>query len=119
MKSDSIKQDKIEQRQKNVKKRPATPLIVKSQSSDLVSATPRSIEKGEEKGVSNLSKQLSNPKRSASSKRMEQKEKEEREKRDKFKGKIAWNASSPKDKNLILMGGNNTLKEGDLKKLTA
>lgn len=50
---------------------------------------------------------------------MEQKEKEEKDKRDKFKAKIAWKANSPKEKNLILMGGNSTMREGDLKKLTA
>ena len=46
------------------------------------------------------------PKRSDSIKKID-KEKEEKEKRDKFKAKIAWNATSPKNK----MMGNFNFKQ--------
>ena len=51
-------------------------------------------------------KNAAKPKRSNSSKKLDkekaEKEKIAKEKKDKFKSKIAWNVSSPKEKHILL-----------------
>ncbi|CDW88742.1 dual specificity catalytic domain containing protein [Stylonychia lemnae] len=114
----SIQEDKKDPKAKQQRKRPVTPLLMnskKNENSDILSGTPRSLI-AEDNNLLNNTQQLgslkhSAPKRSSSIKKIVDKEQEEKEKRDKFKAKIAWNATSPKNK--MIMGNFNFNKDTD------
>mmetsp|Transcript_22215 Transcript_22215/g.21441 ORF Transcript_22215/g.21441 Transcript_22215/m.21441 type:complete len:100 (-) Transcript_22215:1384-1683(-) len=78
----------------NKRKRPVTPLIKQRDSSELIEGSKDLI------GL-NEGKKQQPPKRSSSIRRVDR-EKEEKDKKDRFKAKIAWNVTSPKERNGVI-----------------